>query len=127
MVGTYEIRRGNETVGTAKVEKQGLYYRICCRCKVSGEGMRRIVVTSGKTREDLGICVPMGNEFGLDRKIPCKRFGDGKPEFLLLPKYPGIQGRFVPVYPDEPFAYMTRLKNAYLEIREGQPGIVIRE
>ena len=127
MVGTYEIRRGNETVGTAKVEKQGLYYRICCRCRVSGEGMRRIVVTCGKTREDLGICVPMDGNFGLDRKIPCKRFGEGVPAFSMMPKYPDAAGKFVPVYPDEPFAYMTRLKDAYLQVRDGQPGIVITD
>lgn len=127
MVGTYEIRRGNETVGTATIEKQGLYYRICCRCKVSGEGMRRIVAICGKQREDLGICVPMDGDFGLDKKIPCKRFGTGTPEFSLLPKYPDMAGKFVPVYPDEPFAYMTRLKDAYLQIRDGQPGIVIAE
>ena len=127
MVGNYDICRGNDVVGWATVEKQGLYYRICCRCKVSGEGMRRIVVTCGNAREDLGICVPTDGGFGLDRKIPCKRFGEGSPEFVLLPKYPGMQGKFVPVYPDEPFAYMTRLKDAYLQIRDGQPGVVIAE
>ena len=127
MVGTYEIRRGNEIVGTATVAKQGLYYHICCRCRVSGEGMRRIVIICGKTRHDLGICVPMEDGFGVDKKIPCKRFVTGEPEFLLLPKYPGVQGKFVPVYPDEPFAYMTRLKDAYLQVRDGQPGIVIAE
>ena len=125
MIGTYDIRRGLEVVGTARVEKEGLYYRICCRCAVSGEGMRRIVVTCGKSREDLGICVPMDNGFGLEKKIPCKRFGAGNPEFLLLPKYPGVQGKFVPVYPDEPFAYMSRLKGAFLEIRDGQPGVLL--
>ena len=127
MVGTYEICRGNDAVGTATVEKQGLYYRICCRCKVSGEGMRRIIVTCGKNREDLGICVPMDGDFGLERKIPCKRLGEGIPSFSLLPKYPDAAGKFVPVYPEEPFAYMTRLKDAYLQVRDGQPGIVIKE
>ena len=127
MTGTYEIRRGNDVVGSATVEKQGLYYRFCCRCKISGEGIRRIVVSCGKIREDLGICVPMGNEFGLDRKVPCKRLGTGIPEFQLLPKYPGVQGKFVPVYPDEPFAYMSRLKEAFLDVRDGQPGIVLKE
>lgn len=125
MVGTYEIRRGTDNVGTARVERQGLYYRFSCRCRVNGEGMRRIVVTCGDAREDLGICVPMGGEFGVDKKIPCKRFGEGTPEFLLLPKYPDVQGKFVPVYPDEPFAYMSKLKDAYLQVRDGQPGVFI--
>lgn len=127
MIGTYEICRGTEVVGTARVDKQGLYYRFSCRCHISGQGMRRIVVTCGETREDLGICVPVDGVFGLEKKIPCKRLGEGIPEFSLLPKYPGTQGKFVPVYPDEPFAYMTRLKDAYLEVRDGQPGIVITE
>ena len=127
MVGTYEIRRGNDVVGTATVEKQGLYYRFCCRCKITGEGMRRIVITCGKQREDLGVCVPIDGDFGMDKKIPCKHFGAEKPEFLLLPKYPDAQGKFVPVYPDEPFAYMSRLKDAFLEVREGLPGVLIPE
>ena len=127
MVGKYRIRRGNETVGTATIEKQGLYYRICCRCKVSGEGIRRIVMTCGKSRHDLGICVPIDGAFGMDKRIPCKQIAAGEPEFLLLPKYPGVQGKFIPVYPDEPFAYMTRLKDAYLQVRDGRPGIVIVE
>ena len=127
MIGIYEIRRGNDVVGTAQVVKEGLYYRFSCCCRISGEGMRRIVVSCGKVREDLGICVPMGAYFGLEKKVPCKRLGTGTPEFQLLPKYPGVQGDFVPVYPDEPFAYMSRLKGAFLEIRDGQPGIVIKE
>ena len=127
MVGTYDIRRGGQVVGTATVEKQGLYYRIRCRCDISGEGMRRIVVTCGDAREDLGICVPTDGKFGLEKKLPCKRFTSGTPDFLLLPKYPDAKGKFVPVYPDEPFAYMARLKDAYLQIRDGQPGIVIAE
>ena len=127
MVGTYEIRRGNDVVGTATVEKQGLYYRFCCRCKITGEGMRRIVITCGKQREDLGVCVPIDGDFGMDKKIPCNHFGAEKPEFLLLPKYPDAQGKFVPVYPDEPFAYMSRLKDAFLEVREGLPGVLIPE
>ena len=36
-------------------------------------------------------------------------------------------GKFVPVYPEEPFAYMSRLKGAFLEIRNGQMGINLPE
>ena len=127
MIGSYEIRMGNNVVGRATVEKQGLYYRFFCRCKITGEGMRRIVVSCGEIREDLGICIPMGDGFGLEKKVPCKRFGAQTPDFQLLPKYPGMRGKFVPVYPDEPFAYMSRLKEAFLDVRDGQQGIVITE
>ena len=127
MTGTSEIHRGNDVVGIATVEKQGLYYRFSCQCRIHGQGMRRILVSGGKTRTDLGICVPIDDGFGLEKKIPCKQFGDGEPEFQLLPKYPDVKGQFVPVYPDEPFAYMSRLKVAYLSVQDGQTGIVIAE
>ena len=127
MEGTYEIFLGAEPIGEAVVEKQGLYYRFFCRCRLRGTTMQRIMVACGENRVDLGICVPVGDLFGVDRKVPCKRFGEGKPEFFLTPRPCHKGGKFVPVYPEEPFAYMSRLKGAYLEIRNGQQGIVIAE
>lgn len=127
MIGTYDIYLGSAAVGEAVVEKRGLYYMISCRCRLSGETMHRIVVSCGDRREDLGICIPMGDQFGVEKKIPCKRLGEGIPKFLLLPKHRKQEGKFTPVYPEEPFAYMSKLKNAYLEIRDGQTGLVIME
>ena len=126
MVGRYEIRQGTGTVGVVSVEKQGLYYHFSCRCRLTGEVMHRLVVTTDTGRVDLGVCVPMEGQFGVERKLPCKRFGSD-PSFQLLPKHEGMQGRFVPIYPEEPFAYMTKLKNAFLANQNGQIGIVIAE
>jgi len=127
VVGTYEIRLGAEPVGEAVVEKQGLYYRFSCRCRVNGATMQRVMVACGEKKVDLGICVPMGDLFGVDKKVPCKQLGEGKPEFFLTPRPSSHGGKFVPVYPEEPYAYMSKLKDAFLEIRNGQMGIVIRE
>ncbi len=127
MVGTYDVKIGDIKVGEVAVEKQGLYYRFSCRCHLSGKTMHRAVVICGGVRVDLGICVPVDGRFGVDKKLPCKNFAPGKPEFLLLPKGNERSGKFVPVYPEEPFAYMSKLKNAFLEIRDGQAGILITE
>ena len=127
MVGTYEIFLGAEPVGEAVVEKQGLYYRFSCRCRLRGATMQRIMVACGAKKVDLGICVPMGDVFGVDKKVPCKQLGEGKPEFFLTPRPQHSGGKFVPVYPEEPFAYMSRLKGAFLEIRNGQMGINLPE
>lgn len=127
MVGSYDVRIGDRTVGNVEVVKQGLYYRFSCRCRLSGDTMHRLEVSCGGERQDLGICVPMEGRFGVEKKLPCKLFSRDRPEFRLLPKESGSRGKYVPVYPEEPFAYMTKLKNAYLEIRDGQAGILIRE
>ena len=127
MVGTYEILQGPSSIGNVTVERQGLYYRICCRCSLTGEVMHHLVVSSDGRREDLGTLVPFDGAFGLEKRIPVKRLGEGEPEFHLLPKHSSPDGKFVPIYPEEPFSYLSRLKDAYLETRSGQLGVVLRE
>ena len=127
MVGTYDICLGSTVVGQATVEKQGLYYRISCRCDMAGDTMRRIHVICGGKQENLGICVPVGSSFGLEKRIPSKRLGEGIPEFFLTPRDPATQGKFVPVYPEEPFAYIARLKDAFLAYQNGQVGVMFKK
>lgn len=86
MAETYDILCDGSPVGTAKAEKQGLYYCFSCRCRLPDEGLYRIHVISGEKREDLGICVPVDGMFGMDKKLPAKRLGEGVPGFVLLPK-----------------------------------------
>ena len=125
MVGNYEIKQGNRVTGHVRVEKEGLYYRIRCRCQLTGEVMHRLSVRCGGKTENLGVCVPMDGAFGVDRKIPCKRLGEGVPEFSLVPKHEKMAGKFIAVYPEEPFSYIHRLEGAFLARQAEQLGIVI--
>ena len=127
MDGTYDIFMGKEAVGTATVEQQGLYYRFCCKCSISGAVMCRVMVSCNGHHENLGILIPMGDGFGLTTKLAVKRLGKGDFRFRILPKHAKSQGEFIAVYPEEPFAYLTRLQNAFLEVRGGQVGVVIAD
>ena len=154
MSETYDIMFADSPVGKAQVEKQGLYYAFSCRCRLPDEGIYRIHAIYADKREDLGICVPIGEMFGMDKKISAKHLGDGTPDFELLPKdwkprenvpmqesEPDIyeeeqpiseemipdepeEELFLPVSEEEPFAYLTRLDNAVMEVREEQVGIL---
>lgn len=125
MEGNYSVRFGSQPVGKVQVLRQGLYYRFICRCQLSGDVVCRLRVVCGGRKESLGVVVPMDGGFGLDTKLPVKRLGEGEMEFLLIPKHDVPQGTFVPIYPDEPFAYIQRLKDAYLARQEGQLGAVL--
>ena len=127
MVGTYEIMKGSSSVGQVVVERQGLYYRFFCRCELVDKEIYRLMVSCNGNREKLGTLVPMDGFWGLEKRIPAKRLREGKPEFFLMSKDCISKGKFVPVYPEEPFSYLSRLKDAYLERREGQLGLVIWE
>lgn len=123
----YEIMLGGQAIGKATVRRQGLYYEFDCQCVLSGEGMFCISVFCHTNREDLGVLVPEGGRFVLRTRLPVKRLGEGTLCFEAVPKRPKPVGKFIPLSPEEPFRYLQRLENAYLQVRNGQPGIVIPE
>lgn len=121
----HDIRMGRDVIGKANVERQGLYYQFSCRCRLGGTVIYRVIVTCGGHSENLGVLIPMGDVFGLEKKIPVKRVGEGTFSFQAMPKHQKAPGQFVPIHPEEPFAYITRLQDAFMEIRDGQIGVVI--
>lgn len=123
----YDILLGQDPVGKAEVCIEGLYYRFRCRCELSGQVMYRLVVLCGGKQENLGVLIPVGDSFGLETKLAVKRLGKGKLEFRLLPKHTHLDGRFVPLTPDEPFSYISRVRTAYLARKDGKIGVVIQE
>lgn len=126
MEGVYDIMLADTPVGTVEVTRQGLYYRFDCRCKLSGTVICRVSVECGGHHENLGILVPTGDWFYLSTKLAVKRLGKGIPHFSALPKHRERELEFIPVYPEEPFAYLTRLQDAFLQIRDGQVGVALR-
>ena len=125
MEGKYEVFWKDRAVGTVETAREGLYWRFTCRCHLPGREMLRLWMDCGGKETDLGLCVPMGEGFGTQRRIPASRCGSGKPRFYLRPKDDLLRGRFIPLSPEEPFGYLHRLENAYLEKRNGRVGIVI--
>ena len=132
MEHTYTVRFGNQDVGKVQVTREGLYYRFFCRCKLSGDVVCRLTVTCGEKKEILGVVVPVEDGFGLEKKIPAKRRGEGPMQFFLSAKggtektEDGGGGQLVPVYPEEPFAYIAQLKQAFFVRQNGQAAIVIK-
>lgn len=125
--GNYGVYFGKQLAGKVQVQRQGLYYRFICRCQISGDVVCRLHVSCGDKRENLGVVVPVDGGFGLDTKLPVKRLGEGKMEFTLIPKHEVLEGTFVPIYPEEPFAYIERLKEGFLVKKGEQVGVAFKE
>ena len=132
MEGTYTVRFGNQDVGKVQVSREGLYYRFFCRCRISGDVVCRLAVVCGDKEEILGVVVPVEEGFGLEKKLPAKRLGEGTMEFFLITKGSAPiretrkEGKFVPIYPEEPFAYIAQLKQAFFVRQNGQAGLLIK-
>ena len=127
MEGIYEVFLGTAPVGKVQLIRQGLYYKIQCRCRIEGDMVYRLYVVTGGSRENLGVVVPEGDGFILEKRIPAKRLGEGNMQFLLSTGAGVDRGAFVPICPEEPFRYIDRLKNAFLETENGRVGIRIQE
>ena len=125
MDGTYEVFQDAKAVGRIEVVREGLYYRITCQCCPMGREMLRLWMICGEVEMDLGLCVPKGDGFGTQRRISVKQCGSGEPKFILRSREKQRQGTFVPLRPEEPFRYIHRLENAFMERRGGEAGIVI--
>lgn len=125
MEGEYDVYFGRQAVGTLQVRRQGLYYRVRCRCSLPGDAVCRLIFRTGEREESLGVPVPEGGVYVLEKMVPIKRFGEERPEFFLTSGRETRRGIFVPLCPEEPFRYIERLKDAYLEERNGRTGVVI--
>ena len=126
MEENYAVTVCGKHTGKVTVRREGLYYAFSCRCMLDGNIIYRLIVTCGAKREKLGILVPKDGGFGLDTKLPVKRIGEGELSFMLLPKQDSFSGVFIPIYPEEPFSYLSRLKESFLILQNGQPGICIK-
>ena len=123
----YPITLGQEILGRAEVTREGLYYRFRCEVKLTGQVLCKILVSCGGCQVDLGIPVPVEDRFGLQTRIPVKRLGEGTMEFRIIPRHKDIIGRFVPLSPEEPFRYLSRIREARLVRSNGITGIVLEK
>ncbi len=127
MEGKYPIMLSSQEIGQAEVTRQGLYYHFSCRCRLSGEIICRLAAVCGDKMENLGVPVPENGYFVLQKKVPVSKLKEGPLGVRVVPRHPEPGGKFVPIRSEEPFAYLSRLKNAYLQRRDGELGIVLRE
>lgn len=121
----YIVNFGKDPAGKVQVIRQGLYYCFHCRCQLTGAVMCRLEAVCGAHRENLGVLVPMDGGFGLDTQVPVKRFKGEEFSFQIIPRHHRPEGIFVPISPEEPFAYIARLKDGFLEVKNGQAGVVL--
>ena len=120
-----ELTFGGKSIGRVWAERQGLYYVFRCRCRLSGEAAFRLLATCGKNQEDLGILVPIDGGFGLDTRRPVKRLGEGTLAFSLVFRHDTPKTRFEPIYPEEPYAYLQKRKDAYLAVKSARQAYLL--
>ena len=118
----YQIVWKGKPVGDAEVHKEGMFYRVVCKCSLPKDGTFRVIVTDGKNMCDLGICVPNGNGPVCMAHIPCRKLCGNNFSFSLRDanKTSGL-----PIASNRPFVHLDKLNAARLQFTNGQSEIVI--
>ena len=123
----YDVMLGGQSIGKAQLVKEGGFWCVHCKCRLSGEVPYQVRLICGEMQRSLGLLVPENGAFVLTARIPVKVIGDQTPRFVAEPRRPNLQGKFVPICAEEPFAYISRLEHAFLAVMDGKQGIIIKD
>ena len=116
MLQNYDVTFDGQSVGRVELEREGLYYRLSCRCRVQDNEIHRLYVG----REKLGVLIPQGGELVLETKVAAKRLKEG-----CVFSLDETRGTFIPIHPGEAFGHLGKLRLAKLAFREGEPGLFL--
>lgn len=119
----YSVTWQGKICGKASVKRQGLYTQINCNCILDHNDIYRLILYCDDIRKNLGILVPTQDNFGIVTKIPAKQLPEGEWAFRIQSKHQSRTSCFIPICPEEPFAYISRLKDSFLLSQNGQLGI----
>ena len=121
----YQILMDGKNMGTADVNKEGLYYKFSCLCVPPDDKIYRIILRDGNGTRNLGVCVPDGKKYMLNVRIPVKKINGNQFEFFMVSKINDAIEK--PVETGKTFPYLDKLENAILQTENGKQVIVINQ
>lgn len=147
----YAVMYRDEQVGKLQMQRQGLYCRMQCRCQLPGDDIYRLKMLHGEGSTHIGVLVPEGDGFLLDKKIPAKRIPSGELSFVVrgsrdaevrepekteekpeetpeqIQESEPEETEFVPICEEEPFPALEQVRSSVLAWQDSQPGILIQK
>jgi hypothetical protein len=112
----YEVTQDGEIIGQVNLKREGLYYQLSCRCRMTDSEIHRLFAGN----EKLGVLIPENGELVLDTKVAAKRLKPGC-GFSLDEK----RGRFIPIRPGEAFRHLDKVRSGRLAFQDGEPGMFL--
>ena len=116
MEGKYEVTLAGQTVGNVELKREGLYYRISCRCRMFDGEIHRLY-TDG---EKLGVLVSENGDLVLETKVAARRLKPG-----CMFSLDENRGEFIPIRPGESFGHLDKVHCGRLAFRDAEPGIFL--
>ena len=123
-VQEYEVYCADRVIGSISLEPQGLYYKIFSYCERISEKFPKLYAVCGDHKTSIGVYKPQGNGFVMERLLSIKSWDLKGISFQIGSMDRQIKGETIPVFPDRPFPYISRIGNAQFCREDEQPGIL---
>ena len=128
MLGEYPIWFAGEERGKATITQQGMFWYIRCSCRSETQVPCAISVSWTETQSlDLGQCIREGERWCLSVRLNRKNVPECKPVFRMQIRHRQDLTKMVPICAEQPFAYIARLKRAYLVQKDSSFMIAFRD
>lgn len=114
----YDVLLNDRPVGSVSVKEEGLYICFDCVCSLPDAQIYKLVAQCANGTVEIGVCVPLGESFGISRKIPHKHLGDGAMRFFVIPNRKDSGESAVYIDPQKPCSCLHMLYNARLKVCE---------
>ena len=118
----YKIYLDGESVGTAVVERQGLFYYIACFCNLPIGNRYDIKIATASDVINLGLYVP---NYHIKSRIPVKKIGESGFQFQVVRR--AETERIYPAFEGKQFPYISKLPQASLRQNDSGTYILITE
>lgn len=105
----YHIHCNDYEIGSASIDKQGLFYCAQCCCRDENTVPYRVYIDGENGQVDMGICPPSGK---ITVRFPVKKVGEGKLRFFAVVQKKDTFAWCV--QEDSQFPFLTKLPQAYL-------------
>lgn len=121
----YDVMLNSSPVGTVRITPEGLFLRFQCWCHLPDKQIYRLQVCNNNRTIDLGICVPEGDSYYVDKRVRKQDVADRKMTFSLQAQTNKSDQNDHLIDPQKPFHYIRNLPDSRLAIRDGIYKIVI--
>lgn len=116
-----------EVAGSVCITKEGLYTRFLCQCRLPDNHIYRLSLSCNGQKTDLGICVPQGEYYTVNKIVKSRQIGDGEMCFQIIPTTEKTKDSFIPLLPNQPFDYISKIENMILCVDNDGYGVLIED
>lgn len=127
MKNKFEIYMGAHCIGWANIEREGLYYRVCCRCSIKEKSFFRVVATCANGKHPLGILVPTASGFTLTARIPIRKVDLNTVCFSVEPQDSCERIIRIPISSDMVLPWLSQLEYTRLHDQNGLKMLIMKQ